>query len=116
VSRTFSNAAIVLLLIAAAIPLGLLSLPFDQSRTDDAAFAPCHQEAPSSGNPSMPNHDCCIVGHDHAVPSLASATPAMTFVMLAQLAAVSPAAPFSPHREPALSSFDPPLADLPLRI
>jgi hypothetical protein len=115
-SRAFSNAAIILLLIAVAIPLVLLSLPFDQSRTGNAAFAPCHQQAPMSGTPSMPNHDCCIVGHDHALPGLVSGTPAIAFVVLGQLAAVSPTAPFGPHREPALTSFDPPLADLPLRI
>ena len=64
----------------------------------------------------MPNHDCCIVGHDHAVPGFMQGTQAINFVVLAQLATLSPAAPFSPHREPALSSFDPPLADLTLRI
>jgi hypothetical protein len=114
-SRSLSRAAIVCLLTAFAVPLVLLSLPEPQVSSGEV-FAPCHQERPVSGIPGMPNHDCCIVGHNHVLPSSAPATPVLLFAMETPLTAVLLSFSMQPRPAPPLTSFDPPPNELPLRI
>jgi hypothetical protein len=114
-SKNLHRTGIAFLLSALAVPAILLSLPVDRLPTLEA-FAPCHQEVPVSGMPGMPNHDCCLVGHNHVLPGhIVSVQPVLSLVALeAVLAQPSPLLLRRP--EPALSSFDPPLTDLSLRI
>jgi hypothetical protein len=104
-----------LLAASVAVPLFLVVMPGRKAATVEMV-APCHQEAPVTGTPSMPNHDCCIVGHNHAAPSHAPVLSAPVLVVADDLAAISPVIPAPPFREPALTSFDPPLTALSLRI
>ena len=104
-------------LLAATVAVPLVCLVFPSHDVPSAeVVAPCHQEAPVTGTPSMPNHDCCIVGHNQAAPSHAPVLPAPAAVIADYLAAVSQEISAPPSREPALTSFDPPLSTLSLRI
>lgn len=65
----------------------------------------------------MPNHDCCLVGHNHVLPGhIVHVQPALSLVAL-EAAPTQPRPLLLRRPEPALSSFDPPLQPfIPIRI
>jgi len=101
-------------MVSAAVAVSLLAFSPVQV-VSSATPAPCHQDMPSSDGPAAPNHDCCLLGHNHAIPAHASELPSLQVAGLPLLVSVI-AVMTSGQREPALSSFDPPPAILPLRI
>lgn len=112
--RAFSKAAVILLLVSVAVPVSLLA--FSPAKVvSSAAPAPCHQDMPGSDGPALPNHDCCLLGHNHAIPANAPHLPTLQVAGLPLLVPVL-LVMTSGQRETALSSFDPPPAILPLRI
>lgn len=113
-SRGFLRATAVGVVLVTAIPLALLFLPLNQLAVT-ASFAPCHQDVPESDTPAVPNHDCCLIGHNHAAPAQAADFPALQFVVVAELTPASSPLPIKARPEPALTSFDPP-STAPLRI
>jgi hypothetical protein len=104
-----------LVALVAALPLVLLYFPSNQV-TAAASFAPCHQENPDSDTPPVPNHDCCLIGHNHALAALWQVLPALQFVAVEQIAETSPILLLQARPETALTSFGPPSGYPPLRI
>jgi hypothetical protein len=64
----------------------------------------------------MPNHDCCLLGHNQANPTHASHLSPPQVADLPKLVPVLLVRASERRHEPALSSFDPPRTILPLRI
>jgi hypothetical protein len=114
-SKTYKRAAMLLLAATVAVPLICLAFPARDVASAEVV-APCHGEAPVTGTPAMPNHDCCIVGHNQAAPSHAPVLSAPVLAVANHLPSISSTIPVPQRREPALTSFDPPLSTLSLRI
>ena len=113
--RICYTAAMFLAMGALILPSTLLLLDSDQIISADSP-ASCHQERSSPQAPMGGHHDCCLVGHNHQLPSqIANLQPMQASVALEVARMVMPALSLA-RPERALSSFDPPPTDLPLRI
>ena len=113
--RICYTAAMFLAMGALILPSTLLLLDSHQTISADRP-APCHQDQPTSDAPMGRHHDCCLVGHNHQLPSqIANLRPMQASVALEIAPMVMPALSLA-RPERALSSFDPPPTDLPLRI
>jgi hypothetical protein len=107
--------AVVLVLMGMAFPSLLLALPLDQTISVEAPAA-CHQESPSSNTPMGQHHDCCLIGHNQAMPVHAAGLIACANVLVIRLVAPARLVQSEGRPEPGLSSFDPPFSTLSLRI
>ena len=114
-SRACSRVAVVLVLMGMAFPSLLLALPLDQTISVEPPAA-CHEESPSPGAPMGQHHDCCLIGHNQAMPVHVAGPITCANVLVIRLVVPAGGVQSQGRPEPLLTSFDPPLSPLPLRI
>jgi hypothetical protein len=79
-----------------------------------ASGSACHDETPAS--PSAPNHDCCLVGHNHVLPTQAPTVPVLQIsgVITASATVLTVADHQGP--EPSIIESGSPPDTVPLRV
>jgi hypothetical protein len=102
-------------LLGSMLLFGLSFLLFPP--VSEVSASTCHDEAPmqSPESPAAPNHDCCLVGHDHVLPAQAPTVPVLQASAVITFSAVLT---FPPHHQPEPSIIESgPLPDtVPLRV